>query len=136
MHRLRPGDFEEEEAAANPDDLLSDEDLHVTKDDLDDVLETRIGGKSRQLDEDELQGDGHHINSTEAIGLGRDIWSNVQSAGGSVTQPAYTCDEEKVKASLKAAKSSRGKENKFAAQSAEHTRSEREAQVVNGVAFQ
>ena len=53
MHRLRPGD--DEEAMANPDDLLKDEPIYVTKDMLEEVLETRIGGKTKQNDDLELE---------------------------------------------------------------------------------
>lgn len=74
MHRLRPG-ADDEDGLANPDDMVSDEAVYVTKDMLDEVLETRIGGKARQNEDLELMGDGHHANSSEAMKLGRDIWS-------------------------------------------------------------
>ena len=54
MHRLRPCD-EDEDGAANPDDMVEDEDVYVTKDMLEEVLDTRIGGKARQNnDTDEI----------------------------------------------------------------------------------
>ncbi len=130
IHRLRPGDHDED-AMGNPDDMVEDEDVVVTKDMLEEVLETRIGGKSKQVDEVELLGDGHHMNSTEAIGLGRDIWSQLHGVSGQVSQPSFAFDEKKVQESLQCAKSSRSKETKFAGRSSDTTRAEREAAVSN-----
>ena len=50
IHRLRPGN-DDEDGTGNPDDLLDDEEVFVTKDMLAQVLETRVGGKSKQVDE-------------------------------------------------------------------------------------
>ena len=111
IHRLRPGD-DEEDGLANPDDMIEDEDVVVTKDMLPEVLETRIGGKGKSTDELELTGDGHHMNSTDAIGLGRDIWSQLHVENNEATQPHFDFDEARVKESLQAAKSSRSKEKK------------------------
>ncbi len=85
IHRLRPSDGVEDDAA-NPDDMIEDEDVVVTKEMLPEVLETRIGGKSKKSDELELLGDGHHMNSADAIGLGRDIWSQFHAESRTVSQ--------------------------------------------------
>ncbi len=126
IHRLRPGNADED-GTGNPDDIFDDEEVYVTKDMLEEVLETRVGGKSKQVEELELLGDGHHQNSTEAIGLGRDIWSQLNSTGGPTTQPLYTFDEQKVQQSVASARSSRAKETKFGARTGAQTRAEREA---------
>jgi len=72
MHRLRPGG-EDEDGMANPDDMVKDEAVYVTKDTLDEVLETRIGGKTHQSDDLDLLGDSHHMNSSEAVRLGLSV---------------------------------------------------------------
>ncbi len=126
IHRLRPGE-QDEDGMANPDDMVEDEEVYVSIDMLEEVLETRIGGKTRQSDDLDIMGDGHHMNSSEAVGLGRDIWSKTGAASASTTQPTYSFDEEKVQLSLQSAKSSRSKENKFAARTGAQTRTEREA---------
>ena len=87
--------------------MFEDEDVVVTKDMLSQVLETRIGGKAKQVDELEFAGDSHHLNSTDAIGLGRDIWSKVDVETHNARQSIFNFDEAKVKESLQAAKSSR-----------------------------
>lgn len=109
IHRLRPGENEDNELA-NPDDMIEDEELFVTKDMLNDVLETRIGGKKQNTSDLDALGDGHHINSTEAIRLGRDVWCQSSVQNGTSTQPSGTTDragqlwdEEQVKLSLKSA---------------------------------
>ena len=66
MHRLRPGG-DDDDGIANPDDMLVDEAVYVTKDSLEEVLETRIGGKKSRNDDLELLGDSHHVNSSEAV---------------------------------------------------------------------
>jgi hypothetical protein len=76
-------------------------------------------------------GDSHHMNSSEAVRLGRDIWSQRCVETGGTTQPKFHLDEEKVKASLQSAKDSRSKEHKFAAQTTANTRAEREAAVAH-----
>ena len=126
IHRLRPGD-EGGDGLANPDDMMEDEEVFVTKEMLDDVLETRIGGKTKICEDPEVIGDGHHMNSSEAVGLGRDVWSGLGEAEGEKTQPIFAFDEDNVKKSLKSATSSRNMENKFAARSGVETRDEREA---------
>ena len=128
IHRLRPGG-EDEDGLANPDDMVQDEAVYVTTDMLDQVLETRIGGKTSRGDDLDLMGDSHHMNSSEAVRLGRDIWSQTNSEKGDFTLPNFSFDEEKVKASLQSAKNSRSKENKFAAQSTAQTRAVREEAV-------
>ena len=126
IHRLRPGD-DEQDGLANPDDLLEDEEIHVTKDMLDDVLETRIGGKSKHVDDLEDLGDGHHMNSSEAIGLGRDVWSQPDASTVDAKQPVFVFDEQNIKQSLQSAKKSRAKETKFNDRTAGNTRAERES---------
>ena len=128
IHRLRPGG-EDEDGTANPDDMVQDEAVYVTKDMLPEVLETRIGGKASRGDDLDLMGDSHHMNSSEAVRLGRDIWSRTYPEAGDATLPKFSFDEEKVKASLQSAKNSRSKENKFAARTTAQTRAEREAAV-------
>ena len=128
MHRLRPGGGDDE-GLANPDDMIEDEPVYVTADRLEDVLETRIGGKTNQGDDLELLGDSHHMNSSEAVRLGRDVWAHTCGEEGSSTQPHFHIDEDKVKAALQSAKDSRSKEKKFSAQTGANTRGEREAVV-------
>ena len=132
IYRLRPGD-DEDDGIANPDDLVEDEEVVVTKDMLGDVLNTRIGGKSSRGDVEDVLGDGHHMNSSEAIELGRNIWHVDMNFTESVKQSKYTFDEKKVEASVKAAASSKSKEEKFADKKHAHTRAEREAAVANRV---
>ena len=114
IHRLRPGN-NDEDAMANSDDMVEDEEVCVTKDMLDNVLETRIGGKATKNNELDVMGDGHHMNSSEAVELGGDIWSKEGCTSGATTQPIYRFDEAEVKKSLQNAKTSRNKENKFVA---------------------
>ena len=76
--------------------MIEDEDVVVTRDMLPEVLETRVGGKSKQTDELELLGDGHHTNSTDAISLGREIWSQLPAESGQTSQPHFNFDEAKV----------------------------------------
>ena len=58
-YRLRPGG-EDEDGTANPEDMVQDEAVYVTKDMLPEVLETRIGGKASRGDDLDLMGDSHH----------------------------------------------------------------------------
>jgi len=125
IHRLRPGD-ESEDAVPNPDDLVLDERVYVTKDMLKDVLDTRIGGKTKMQSELEVLGDGHHMNSSAAVELGRDIWCNTFQSDGA-TQPNFSLERDEVKASLKAAQRSRSNEDKFASKCNAQSREEREA---------
>jgi len=112
IHRLRPGDDEEEEVG-NSDDLIDDEDVYVTRDTLDDVLETRIGGKNRSKENGEMVSDGHHTNSTEAVDFGRDIWQVIPQYESATTQPRFQFNEKDVEQSLKSAIASRNREQKF-----------------------
>ena len=130
IHRLRPGN-NDEDAMANSDDMVEDEEVCVTKDMLDNVLETRIGGKATKNNDLDVMGDGHHMNSSEAVELGRDIWSKEGCTSGDTTQPIYRFDEAEVKKSLQNAKTSRNKENKFVAHFSAETRTEREAVLSN-----
>ena len=132
IYRLRPGD-DEDDGIANPDDLVEDEEVVVTKDMLGDGLNTRIGGKASRGDIEDLLGDGHHMNSSEAIELGRNIWPIDKIFTESVQQTKYTFDEKKVEASLKAAASSKSKEEKFANKTHAQTREAREATIANRV---
>ena len=66
--------------------------------------------KKHNANELDSLGDGHHVNSTEAIRLGRDVWCRGPSQTGSRSQPSGTTDragqlwnEEQVKLSLKSA---------------------------------
>ena len=43
MHRVRPSNAEEDDEAANSDDMLNDEDVQVTRGCLEEVLNTRAG---------------------------------------------------------------------------------------------
>jgi len=79
---------------------------------LPEVLETRIGGKSKHAGELELAGDGHHMNSTDAIELGRDIWSQLHAESGQASRPQFDLKEANVQQSLQCARSSRNKETK------------------------
>ena len=126
IHRLRPRD-DEEDGLANSDDLVEDEDVYVTRETLDDVLETRIGGKSRVSDDPDVTCDGHHMNSSEAVDLGRDIWQLSSEPAGATTQPRFSFAENKVQEALKAATESRKGEQKFAQQGTSHSRADQEA---------
>ena len=64
----------------------------------------KIGGKTNKSDDLDVMGDGHHMNSSEAVGLGRDIWSRTGSREGSTTQPTFAFDENKLKEALQNAK--------------------------------
>jgi len=111
IHRLRPS--EDNNVVNNSDDMVDDEDVTVTKGILEDVLETRIGGKPILHEESYLKGNGgHHANSTDAVGLGKNIWSKVDVSGEPTTQPHYDFDENLVQKSLKAALKSRRRETK------------------------
>ena len=85
IYRLRPGE-DEEDGMANSDDLVEDEEVFVTRDMLEDVLNTRIGGKTCRGDTEDVLGDGHHMNSSEAIELGRNVWQIEESFPESVKQ--------------------------------------------------
>ena len=50
MHRVRPQDEASEDG--NSDDIVSDEELQVSSDQLIDALATRIGGRERKYDAD------------------------------------------------------------------------------------
>ena len=99
IHRLRPDD-DGEDGLANPDDLVEDEDVCVTRDMLDEVLDTRIAGKTRANDDLDVLGDGHHMNSSEAVELGRDIWTLSAADDGSATRPVFDFKEPDVKRSM------------------------------------
>ena len=128
VHRVRPGNDDEDEMD-DPDDLMSDEELLVTKDMLEEVLETRIGGKVQHLEDEAIKADGHHLNSSEAIGLGRDIWSKLETSEGSVAKASFTFDETRVKDSLDSAQKSRRKEETFISKACAKTCEELEAAV-------
>ena len=128
IHRLRPGG-DDGEGLANPDDMVEDEHICVTTDSLEEVLETRVGRKTARSDDLEVLGDSHHMNSTEAMSLGREVWAHTGLEAGSSTQPHFHLDEAKVKEALQSAKESRSKEKKFAAQVGANTRADREAVV-------
>ena len=127
IHRLRPGN-NDEDAIANSDDMVEDEEVCVTGDMLDDVLETRIGGKTAKNNDLDVMGDGHHINSSQAVELGRDIWSRETCTSGDTTQPTYRFDEAEVKKSLQNAKTSRSKEiNSRRTSTPRHARKEKQS---------
>ena len=126
IHRLRPGD-ENEDGLANPDDLVEDEEVYVTRDMLEEVLDTRIGGKTRSNDDMDVLGDGHHMNSSEAVDLGRDIWALSSHSAGQAKQPVFVFKEDDVKNSLESARKSRSKEQKFSEHNNVESREAREA---------
>jgi hypothetical protein len=80
VNRLRPVNAEHDEA--NSDDLLSDEDVQLSTEDLAHVLQTRIGGREakegptgkRGTDDDDTEANTHHENSSTAMDLAQDIW--------------------------------------------------------------
>ena len=72
VHRMRPRD--EDEADCNRDDVVSDEELEVSRIALVDALATRIGGKEGP-DREVLEGGPTHFeNSTAVVQLNQDIW--------------------------------------------------------------
>ena len=126
IHRFRPDD-DGEDGLANPDDLVEDEDVCVTRDMLDEVLDTRIAGKTRANDDLDVLGDGHHMNSSEAVELGRDICTLSAADDGSATRPVFDFKEPDVKRSMQSAKQSRSKEQKFGEHTKVESRDAREA---------
>jgi hypothetical protein len=80
VNRLRPANAEHDEA--NSDDLLSDEDVQLSTEDLAHVLQTRKGGREtkegatgkRGTDDDDAEANTHHENSSTAMDLAQDIW--------------------------------------------------------------
>ena len=67
-YRIRPQ--ADGEAGENSDDVFSDEELQVSRAQLDTALETRVGGRQRSVRDSA----GHHANSSAAIALGHQIW--------------------------------------------------------------
>ena len=98
---------------------------------MEEVLQTRIGGKAARADSLDSVGDSHHVNSTEAVRLGRDIWSQSFFHSTKATLPEFTFKDEKIQLAIQSAKESRSRETKFASNATAQTRTTREAAVKN-----
>ena len=131
VYRVRPGNDDDDAASENSADMLSDEDLEVTKDMLADVLSTRIGGRQPGEESDTGEGDEHHQNSSAAIELGKDVWCKADRVLQAPKQKGYTFDDSEVQKSLAAARKSRSKEESLAARSRGELREERDAKLIS-----
>ena len=84
MHRVRPEDEASDDG--NSDDIVSDEELQVSSDQLIDALTTRIGGKTRTEDSADAEarqgGATHYENSRSAMNLAQDVWHTDTSMEG------------------------------------------------------
>ena len=77
--RIRPTDSHDLEACS--EDLVSDEELFVNGDVLEDALRTKVGGRQREVEEDgdplehvDEGGNDHFSNSSAAISRAQQIW--------------------------------------------------------------
>ena len=107
--------------------MLNDEKAQVTRDCLEEVLNTRIGGVQKQ--KDSLNNDGHFMNSTAAVNLGDEIWGKIEKKEGSVSHKSFDISEESVKEALAEAVSSRRKESSFSSQGSSVQQEQRKALV-------
>ena len=79
VHRVRPRNDDEDDA--NSDDVVSDEDLELTAEDLEEALTSRIGGREKTKGEatDEAEDEGtHRANSAAGMAL-KDSWRSQSS---------------------------------------------------------
>ena len=72
VHRVRPRGDDEDSACS--DDLVSDEELEVTNDSIQDALTTKVGGRGRE-DDDEGRAGTHRENSSTGMSLAQALWT-------------------------------------------------------------
>ena len=80
-YRVRPGDDDSD--GGNSDDLISDDELQVSKASLEEALTSRIGGREVRDEEEQEEvegGSSHYHNSLAAMNLGNDIWNGGEGA--------------------------------------------------------
>ena len=89
--RVRPADDGSEQG--NSDDMVSDEELHVSTGCLKEALVTRIGGRNREEDDEAREaaegGATHYANSRAAMELGEEIWKARASKSSSGVVPEF-----------------------------------------------
>ena len=111
VHRMRPGD--EEEDMCNSDDIVSDEELELSRASLTAALETKVGGKEGEppATDDHTSGPTHFQNSHSAIERNQEMWSaqleNEKAVVSTFIEPQALQDV------LGAAKASQRREHKF-----------------------
>ena len=76
VHRMRPRDDDDEDDC-NSQDVVSDEELEISKASLADALATRIGGKEGQDTDTTDKGPSHFQNSAAAVELNQNRWNSV-----------------------------------------------------------
>ena len=111
VHRVRTDDGDSE--PENSDNIISDEELILSKEALDDALSTRIGGRAPKADAEEAgASSGHSGNSKAAVQKCHDIWAR-DAASGDQQPPAFVAPEA-VDEALASARASQKQEAGFA----------------------
>ena len=74
VHRMRPRDDDSDDG--NSQDIVSDEELEISRSSLKDALTTRVGGKDKEGTATEDAGPSHFENSVAAIEKNQEIWGS------------------------------------------------------------
>ena len=75
VHRMRPRDDDSEDDG-NSQDIVSDQELEISRSTLHDALATRVGGRETSRGVDNAEGLTHFENSTSAMELNQSIWES------------------------------------------------------------
>ena len=114
IHRMRPRDDDLDDDG-NSQDIVSDEELEISRATLHDALITRIGGREHAATDEKSEGASHFQNSTAAIELNQSFWDssldNKDALIPSFVQPSA------LKDILAAAKTSQRREHQYGAAS-------------------
>jgi len=88
VHRMRPRDDDEDDC--NSQDIVSDEELEISKSSLAEALISRIGGKDQEGEEekDDESGPSHYQNSAAAMAMNEEIWA-AQLENSEATIPSF-----------------------------------------------
>lgn len=113
VNRMRPRD-RDQEAECRSDDLISDEELELSREELAEALETRIGGKQLNAEDvDNAEVDpsevGQFENSSSAIARAQKVWST-ELTSEDVTAPRFRRLPKCLETVFKAAAASRSKD--------------------------
>ena len=92
--------------------MLSDEELDLRTEDLAQALETRIGGRQRRQDAEDLAAEtAEHADARGAFDMAESIWAESARAGeGASEAPGASMDEERLKKIFDSATASQRKE--------------------------
>jgi len=105
---MRPRDDDSD--GGNSQDIVSDEELEISRASLEDALATRVGGKETDGKEDDA-GPTHFQNSTSAIAMNQSIWeAQLENDGAQV--PSFI-EPQALQEVLKAAKTSQKREHVY-----------------------